>query len=130
GLDAGLHACFHSARRPVHAGDIRTEQDGGHDGQPRQTPDACFRNVGSGGHGDTLRPRPSWQCAGKPLEVPMKIRARSLVLALVLSGTIGGACAQDFVFGWNPRTGDVWVDQTLGDINAYGGRYRESFIDE
>src|SRR5690606_22512036 len=66
----------------------------------------------------------------KPVEVPMKIRARCLVLALVLSGTIGGACAQDFVFGWNPRTGDVWVDQTLGDINAYGGRYRESFIDE
>jgi hypothetical protein len=58
------------------------------------------------------------------------IRTKSLVLALLLSGAIGGACAQDFVFGWNPRTGDVWVDQTLGDINAYGGRYRESFIDE
>ena len=56
-----------------------------------------------------------------------------LAVALAVAGSgavVSPAFAQDFVFGWNPRTGDVWVDQTLGDINAYGGRYRESFIDE
>ena len=54
--------------------------------------------------------------------------ATSLLAALLASA--GAASAQDFVFGWNPRTGDVWVDQTLGDINQYGYRYRESFVDE
>jgi len=34
------------------------------------------------------------------------------------------------VFGWNPRSGDVWVDTYLNDINDYGYRYREPFIDE
>ena len=44
-----------------------------------------------------------------------KLVTASLVAAL-LAGT-GTASAQDFVFSWNPRTGDVWVDQRLGDIN-------------
>ena len=57
-----------------------------------------------------------------------KLATATLVAAL-LAGS-GAATAQDFVFGWNPRSGDVWVDQTLGDINDYGYRYRESFIDE
>jgi hypothetical protein len=51
-------------------------------------------------------------------------------LALLAALAAGPVAAQDFVFSWNPRTGDVWVDQTLGDINDYGYRYRESFIDE
>ena len=54
-----------------------------------------------------------------------------ITLALATSLTLAGtAAAQDFVFGWNPRTGDVWVDNTLSDINQYGYRYREPFIDE
>ena len=57
-----------------------------------------------------------------------KLATATLVAAL-LAGS-GAATAQDFVFGWNPRSGDVWVDQTLGDVNDYGYRYRESFIDE
>jgi len=57
-----------------------------------------------------------------------KLATATLLAALVAAS--GAATAQDFVFGWNPRTGDVWVDQTLGDMNAYGYRYRESFIDE
>ncbi len=64
----------------------------------------------------------------------MKLHDKTFILAAALtvagSGMFAPASGQDFVFGWNPRTGDVWVDQTLGDINAYGGRYRESFIDE
>jgi hypothetical protein len=31
---------------------------------------------------------------------------------------------------WSPRTGDAWVDATLADINAYGGRYPGAFADE
>ena len=57
-------------------------------------------------------------------------RSKILLLAVALSVAASGAAAQDFVFGWNPRTGDAWVDQHLSDINAYGYRYREPFIDE
>jgi hypothetical protein len=57
-------------------------------------------------------------------------RTIPLLLATALAAASGAAASQDFVFGWNPRTGDVWVDNTLGDMNRYGYRYRESFVDE
>jgi hypothetical protein len=38
--------------------------------------------------------------------------------------------AQAQVVGYNFRTGDAWVDTRLGEINDYGSRYREPFIDE
>ena len=40
------------------------------------------------------------------------------------------AAAQDFAFGWNPRTGDAAMDARLADINQYGDRYRAAFVDE
>lgn len=55
---------------------------------------------------------------------------RKLVLALALSAAIGGTFAQDDASGWNPRTGDPWVDTQLDDVNRYGARYREPFVDE
>jgi hypothetical protein len=42
----------------------------------------------------------------------------------------GSVHAQTFSFGWNPRSGDTWVDVWLGDMNRYGSRYRDPFIDE
>lgn len=60
----------------------------------------------------------------------MQHALRTIALAAALIAAAGSAAAQDFVFGWNPRSGDVWVDQRLGDINQYGTRYREPFIDE
>lgn len=57
-------------------------------------------------------------------------RSKLFAFALVLAAAIGGAGAQEFAFGWNPRTGDDWVDERLADINGYGYRYREAFIDE
>ena len=53
------------------------------------------------------------------------LRAAALAIALALSG---GATAQ--VVGYDIRTGDVWVDTRLGEINDYGYRYRDPFIDE
>lgn len=55
---------------------------------------------------------------------------KSLALAAALSTAVGAASAQDFVFNWNPRTGDAWVDTWLDDMNRYGYRYREPFVDE
>lgn len=54
---------------------------------------------------------------------------KTFVLALALA-CAGGAAAQDVTVGWNPRTGDVWVDTWLGDMNRYGLRYRDPFVDE
>lgn len=55
---------------------------------------------------------------------------RPLALAVLLAAGTGHAVAQDYRINWNPRTGDVWVDTQLADINRYGTRYREPFIDE
>lgn len=60
---------------------------------------------------------------------------RTLILALACTLTVGVARAQDaggqdYAYGWNPRTGDAWVDTTLDDINRYASRYRGPFIDE
>ena len=52
------------------------------------------------------------------------------LLSLALAAGAGAAHAQDFSLGWNPRSGDVWVDVWLGDMNRYGSRYRDPFIDE
>lgn len=53
-----------------------------------------------------------------------------LALATVLAAGIGSAQAQTFSLNWNPRSGDVWVDTQLADINRYGSQYRDPFIDE
>ncbi|MFZ5635890.1 MAG: hypothetical protein ACOY82_04820 [Pseudomonadota bacterium] len=56
---------------------------------------------------------------------------RLLAASLLALGLAAGqAQAQDFTFGWNPRSGDVWVDVWLGDMNRYGSRYRDPFVDE
>ncbi|GAA5070062.1 hypothetical protein [Lysobacter panacisoli] len=58
-------------------------------------------------------------------------RIGALVVAAAATLGIGGtASAQDYTFGWNPRSGDVWVDTWLSDVNRYGGRYRDPFVDE
>jgi hypothetical protein len=60
----------------------------------------------------------------------MHRKLTALALAAALAAAAGTASAQDFTFGWNPRSGDVWMDTWLGDMNDYGYRYREPFIDE
>ena len=60
-----------------------------------------------------------------------KWRRGALALIVAITTFIGGTAAgQDFTVGWNPRSGDVWVDTWLGDMNRYGSRYPEPFIDE
>ena len=60
----------------------------------------------------------------------MRHSIKALSLALVLAAAGQTAHAQDFTFGWNPRSGDVWMDSWLGDMNRYGQRYRDPFVDE
>lgn len=56
------------------------------------------------------------------------LRRTTFVLALGLGLCAGPAFAQSI--GYNVRTGDVWVDSRLGEINDYGTRYRDPFLDE
>ena len=53
-----------------------------------------------------------------------------IALAALLATGIGTANAQSFSLNWNPRSGDVWVDTQLADMNRYGTSYRDPFIDE
>ena len=55
---------------------------------------------------------------------------KSVLLAVLLATGAPPLFAQDFTFGWNPRSGDVWMDTWLGDMNRYGSRYRDPFVDE
>lgn len=59
-------------------------------------------------------------------------RIRTSVLALTLAAGLAGiaAPAAAQTVGYNIRTGDVWVDTRLGEIDQYGRRYREPFMDE
>jgi hypothetical protein len=57
------------------------------------------------------------------------IRMATLSMALGLGLGLAGV-AQAQTIGYNVRTGDVWVDNRLGEINDYGYRYRDPFIRE
>ena len=53
------------------------------------------------------------------------LAAAGLVLALSQP-----VAAQDFVFGFSPRTGDTFVDAQLGDINVFARGDTDGFIDD
>ncbi|GAB2663168.1 hypothetical protein [Arenimonas aestuarii] len=53
-----------------------------------------------------------------------------LLLTLFLFGLVVAAGAQAVTIGFSPRTGDVWVDTRLGDINNYGRGNPVGFIDD
>lgn len=66
-----------------------------------------------------------------PHRSPARWKRGLLALAMAAGVALSGATmAQDLGVGWNPRSGDVWVDTWAGDINRYGTRYREPFVDE
>lgn len=54
---------------------------------------------------------------------------RTVILVLLLLLATAGAIAQEPT-AWNPRTGDAWTDRALADINQYGNRYGDAFVDE
>jgi hypothetical protein len=61
---------------------------------------------------------------------PVRVRLLALLASIAAVLGIGQSWAQDFAFGWDPRSGDAWVDTWLSDVNRYGMRYREPFVDE
>src|SRR3546814_12960530 len=59
----------------------------------------------------------------------MTTHRRLHALALALGLCLATAASAQTV-GYNIRTGDVWVDNRLGEINDYGRYHRDPFIDE
>ena len=51
-----------------------------------------------------------------------------LMAALVSWG--GPVRADDYAFGFNPQTGDAWLDARLGDIGVYAAGNLDGYIDE
>ena len=64
------------------------------------------------------------------MRLQMKTRMFALAAAIAAVTATGVASAQDYSLNWNPRSGDVWVDSQLNDVNRYGSRYREPFVNE
>jgi len=60
----------------------------------------------------------------------MRINRLVQPLALATLLFVGAGSVNAQTVNWNPRTGDVWVDTQLADINRYGTSYRDPFIDE
>lgn len=60
----------------------------------------------------------------------MRHLLRTTVLAAALLGSAAALPATAQTVGYNIRTGDVWVDTRLGEIDRYGRAYREPFVDE
>ena len=57
----------------------------------------------------------------------MNIRHAALALAL---GLAFASTASAITVGYSPRTGDVWVDTQLNDVNRYGYDQRDYFVDD
>jgi hypothetical protein len=55
----------------------------------------------------------------------MNFRNLVFVLALAASTSAGA-----ITVGYNPRSGDVWIDTSLRDINRYGYDDRDYFVDD
>jgi hypothetical protein len=56
---------------------------------------------------------------------------RLAMLALCAALACAGAGAVDAqTVSWSPRTGDVWIDDELGQLNDYGRRDRDYFVDD
>lgn len=55
-------------------------------------------------------------------------RALLLAMSLVLAAT--PALADDYAFGFNPRSGDAWIDAQLGDVNVFARGNLDGYVDE
>lgn len=56
---------------------------------------------------------------------------RNFLLALGLAFSFNAQAQVDnYIFGFNPRTGDVWMDAQLSDMNRYERNDRNYFIDD
>ena len=57
------------------------------------------------------------------------MKHQSALFAFVLAGAFASVAGAQ-VISYSPRTGDVWIDTQLGQVNDYGRRDRNYFVDD
>ena len=58
-------------------------------------------------------------------------RSRSTLFALALAVAFAApVAADDYAFGFNPRSGDAWIDAQLGDVNVFARGNLDGYVDE
>lgn len=57
------------------------------------------------------------------------MKTKTILLSLLL-GFSGSTFAEEYAFGFNPRTGDAWMDVQLRDMNVYTRGNTDGFIDD
>lgn len=60
----------------------------------------------------------------------MNLRISAFALVVALAYGSSAQAGDGFAFGFSPRTGDVWIDSQLGDMNTYARGDRNGFIDD
>jgi len=60
----------------------------------------------------------------------MSRTSRALLLALSVLFGAPPAFADDYAFGFNPRSGDAWIDAQLGDVNVFARGNLDGYVDE
>ncbi len=58
------------------------------------------------------------------------MKYRHILLALGLAFSFNAQAFDSYAFGFSPRTGDVWMDAQLGEMNVYARGDRNAFIDD
>ncbi|MGL6290264.1 MAG: hypothetical protein ACRC2H_06225 [Silanimonas sp.] len=60
----------------------------------------------------------------------MSRRILRLALLSALLSAATPALADDYAFGFNPRSGDAWIDAQLGDVNVFARGNLDGYVDE
>jgi hypothetical protein len=60
----------------------------------------------------------------------MSRNIRSTLMAVVAMLATTAAFADDYAFGFNPRSGDAWIDAQLGEVNVFARGNLDGYVDE
>ena len=60
----------------------------------------------------------------------MPLTFRAVLLSLTLLFVATPAVADEYAFGFNPRSGDAWIDAQLGDVNVFARGNLDGYVDE
>lgn len=55
---------------------------------------------------------------------------RVALVAAALAAFAVPVVADDYAFGFNPRSGDAWIDAQLGDVNVFARGNLDGYVDE
>ena len=60
----------------------------------------------------------------------MTTRLRALLALALATAFAAPLQADNYAFGFNPRSGDAWIDAQLGDVNVFARGNLDGYVDE